>query len=54
MPSMFDPAPTVLALLGVPADRSMPGKPIAAAFTSVPALARADAFPAITVRRVAA
>ena len=53
-PTMLDPAPTVLALLGVPADRSMPGRPIAAAFRKLPALARADAFAHTTVRRVAA
>jgi tetratricopeptide (TPR) repeat protein len=53
-PSMFDPAPTVLALLGVPADRGMTGKPIAAAFTSMPALARKDAYAGLEVRRVAA
>jgi predicted AlkP superfamily phosphohydrolase/phosphomutase/Flp pilus assembly protein TadD len=53
-PSMFDPAPTVLALLGVPADRGMTGKPIAAAFTSLPALARKEAYAGLEVRRVAA
>lgn len=53
-PTMLDPAPTVLALLGVPADRSMPGRPIAAAFTALPPLARRDAFSSISVRRVAA
>jgi len=54
LPNMFDPAPTVLALLGVPADRGMTGKPIAAAFTSMPALARKDAYAGLEVRRVAA
>lgn len=53
-PSMFDPAPTVLALLGVPADRTMPGRPITAAFRSLSAPARTDAFGHVTVRRVAA
>lgn len=53
-PTMFDPAPTVLSLLGVPADRSMPGRQIAAAFRSLPPLRREDAFARVTVRRVAA
>ena len=53
-PTMFDPAPTVLALLGVPADRKMTGRPIAAAFTDMKPLPRADAWSAVTIRRVPA
>jgi len=53
-PTMFDPAPTVLALLGVPADRGMPGRPIAAAFRAPPSSKREDAFARVSVRRVAA
>ena len=53
-PTMFDPAPTVLALLGVSADRTMPGKPIASAFRNLTAAPRTDAFSRVTVRRVAA
>ncbi len=53
-PTMFDPAPTVLALLGLPADRTMPGRPISAAFRNLVAPARTDQFAHVTVRRVAA
>lgn len=52
--SMFDPAPTVLALLGVPADRRMPGREISAAFRDLAAPARRDVFGSTPVRRVAA
>jgi predicted AlkP superfamily phosphohydrolase/phosphomutase len=53
-PTMFDPAPTVLALLGLPADRKMTGRPIAAAFENLKAPARADIFSAAEIRRVPA
>ncbi len=53
-PSMFDVAPTVLSLLGLPQDRRMTGRPIAAAFPSLPAPVRADLGAKLTVRRVAA
>jgi predicted AlkP superfamily phosphohydrolase/phosphomutase len=52
--SLFDVAPTVLALLDLPADRKMPGKPIAAAFADLPQKTRTDDLAKITVRRVAA
>jgi predicted AlkP superfamily phosphohydrolase/phosphomutase len=52
--SMFDIAPTVLAMLGLPADARMTGKPIAAAFDRPPALGRKDLAAGLTVRRVAA
>jgi predicted AlkP superfamily phosphohydrolase/phosphomutase len=52
--SLFDVAPTVLALLDLPADRRMPGKPITAAFADLPAKARTDELAKITVRRVPA
>ncbi|MGH9316570.1 MAG: tetratricopeptide repeat protein, partial [Thermoanaerobaculia bacterium] len=53
-PSMFDPAVTVLALLGIPADRSMPGHPIDAAFRDLAAPPRKDLFAGVSVRRVQA
>ncbi|MEP6801397.1 MAG: alkaline phosphatase family protein [Acidobacteriota bacterium] len=53
-PTMFDPAPTVLALLGLPADRGMTGHPIRAAFRDLAAPPPRDAFAGITVRRVPA
>jgi predicted AlkP superfamily phosphohydrolase/phosphomutase/tetratricopeptide (TPR) repeat protein len=53
-PTMFDAAPTVLALLGLPADRRMTGRPIAAAFRDLPPLEKRDLFAGITVRRVPA
>ena len=53
-PTMLDPAPTVLALLGLPADRKMAGHAIAAAFKDLRAPARADAWSGVTVRRVPA
>ena len=52
--SLFDGAPTVLALLDLPADRRMPGQPIAAAFMDLPQKTRVDELAKITVRRVAA
>ncbi len=53
-PTMFDPAPTVLALLRLPADRRMTGRPIAAAFPDLAAPVKKDLFEAVTVRRVPA
>jgi len=53
-PTMFDMAPTVLALLGVAPDRRMPGHPIAAAFRGVRGMPPRDEFSRIAVRRVAA
>ncbi len=53
-PSMFDVAPTVLALLGLPQERRMPGRPIAGAFVDLPPVQRRDLFGGVTVRRVAA
>ncbi|MGH9364518.1 MAG: alkaline phosphatase family protein, partial [Thermoanaerobaculia bacterium] len=53
-PSMFDPAVTVLALLGIPADRTMPGRPVAAAFRDLAAPAPRDLFSKVVVRRVPA
>jgi predicted AlkP superfamily phosphohydrolase/phosphomutase len=51
---MLDVAPTVLALLGVPADRRMAGAPPPDAFRDVAALRREDVFSRVTVRRVSA
>ncbi len=51
---LFDVAPTVLALLDLPADRKMPGEPITAAFADLPAKERTDELARITVRRVPA
>jgi tetratricopeptide (TPR) repeat protein len=53
-PTMFDPAPTVLALLGVPADKRMSGHLLTAAFPDLKALPRADLFAGAVVRRVPA
>ena len=50
--SVFDVAPTVLALLDLPMDRRMTGKPAAAAFDGVPVPPRRDVFPTVAVRRV--
>ncbi|HEU5249414.1 MAG TPA: alkaline phosphatase family protein, partial [Thermoanaerobaculia bacterium] len=50
--SMFGVAPTVLALLGLPADRRMTGKAVTAAFDGVAQPPRKDLFPGVTVRRV--
>ena len=52
--SIFDVAPTVLALEGLPADRRMTGRPVAAAFTGLGALPKKDLFGTVVVRRVAA
>jgi Flp pilus assembly protein TadD len=49
---MLDVAPTVLALLGLPADRRMTGTPPTNAFHDVPALRREDVFSGVTVRRL--
>lgn len=51
-PTMFDVAPTVLALLGAPQDRRMSGRAIAAAFRDLNPSPRSDLFPSVTVRRV--
>ena len=53
-PTMFDPAPTVLALLHLPADRRMTGRPIAAAFPDLEPPAKKDLFETVAVRRVPA
>ena len=50
--SVFDVAPTVLALLDLPADRRMKGKAAASAFEGVTPPARKDVFPSVVVRRV--
>ena len=52
--SIFDVAPTVLALEGIPADRRMKGRPAADAFSGVAPLPRKDQFGTVVVRRVAA
>ena len=49
-----DLAPTVLALLELPADRRMTGAPLADAFRGIGPIAREDVFPRIVVRRVSA
>jgi tetratricopeptide (TPR) repeat protein len=51
---LLDVAPTVLALEDLPADRKMPGSPIATAFDALPSLARTDELSRVSVRRVAA
>jgi predicted AlkP superfamily phosphohydrolase/phosphomutase len=51
-PTMFDVAPTVLALLGAPRDRRMSGRAIVAAFRDLVPSPRSDLFPSLTVRRV--
>jgi predicted AlkP superfamily phosphohydrolase/phosphomutase/tetratricopeptide (TPR) repeat protein len=51
--SIFDVAPTVLALLGLPADKRMRGKPIAAAFRDLPASQGREDFSGLPVRRLA-
>ena len=50
---ILDIAPTVLALLGLPADVRMPGRPIASAFRHPLPAGRKDLFAGVTVRRVA-
>jgi predicted AlkP superfamily phosphohydrolase/phosphomutase len=52
--SVFDVAPTVAALLGLPQERRWKGRPIQAAFGDLPAGRRQDLFDKITVRRVQA
>ncbi len=52
--SIFDIAPTVLALLELPADTRMAGRPVASAFERLPAAGRKDLFGSVAVRRVAA
>ena len=52
--SMFDPAPTVLALLGLAADRRMPGRAVSDAFSDLKLLPRADIASKVQVRRVEA
>jgi tetratricopeptide (TPR) repeat protein len=52
--TLFDVAPTVLALLRLPQDRRMSGLPIAAGFGGLPAPPRRDLFATVAVRRVAA
>lgn len=52
--SLFDVAPTVLALAGLPADRRMTGRVVAGAFEGVSAPPKEDVFSKVTVRRVAA
>lgn len=50
--SLFDVAPTVLALLGVAPDRWMPGAPLASLFTNLTPLPKTDRS-GLVVRRVA-
>lgn len=50
--SVFDVAPTVLALLDLPADRRMTGKAATSAFDGVAAPPRKDLFSTVAVRRV--
>jgi predicted AlkP superfamily phosphohydrolase/phosphomutase len=51
---IVDLAPTILALLGLPADRQMTGAGMTGAFRSVVVPPRADLFTGIGVRRVSA
>jgi tetratricopeptide (TPR) repeat protein len=50
--SVFDLAPTVSALLGLPVDRAETGRMIAAAFPDLPAPPRETLFSRVAVRRV--
>jgi hypothetical protein len=50
--SVFDLAPTILALMDLPADRRMTGKAATGAFDDVAAPARKDLFTTVAVRRV--
>jgi Flp pilus assembly protein TadD len=50
--SVFDIAPTVLALLDLPADRRMTGKPATTAFEGVAPPPRKEVFSTVAVRRV--
>ncbi|HEY7574446.1 MAG TPA: tetratricopeptide repeat protein, partial [Thermoanaerobaculia bacterium] len=52
--TLFDIAPTVLALLGLPADVRMTGRPISAAFERLPAPPRRDLFAGTVVTRAPA
>jgi predicted AlkP superfamily phosphohydrolase/phosphomutase len=52
--SVFDLAPTVLALLDLPVDRRMTGKAATQAFEGVAPPARKDLFSTVAVRRVSA
>jgi tetratricopeptide (TPR) repeat protein len=52
--SLFDVAPTVLALLDLPADPKMPGRPIVAAFADLPSKGKAEELEKTSVRRVPA
>jgi predicted AlkP superfamily phosphohydrolase/phosphomutase/Flp pilus assembly protein TadD len=51
---LFDVAPTVLALLGLPADVRMTGRPIVSALDRPISQVRKDLFTGVSVRRVAA
>ncbi|HEV2064338.1 MAG TPA: alkaline phosphatase family protein [Thermoanaerobaculia bacterium] len=51
--SIFDVAPTVLALLDLPADKRMRGKPIATGFRDLPAAQPKEDFSRLEVRRLA-
>ncbi|HEY7112695.1 MAG TPA: alkaline phosphatase family protein [Thermoanaerobaculia bacterium] len=51
---ILDVAPTVLALLGLPADRTMPGAPVTGAFDGLAPPPRADVYSKIAVRRLPA
>ena len=50
--SVFDMAPTVLALLGLPADPAMPGRPVLGAFRDVSPPAKAKVLASCRVERV--
>ena len=52
--SVYDVAPTVTALLGLPVDRRMKGRFLASWFPAVADPPRGDAFSGVAVRRVAA
>jgi predicted AlkP superfamily phosphohydrolase/phosphomutase len=52
--SVFDMAPTVLSLLGLPVDPNMSGKPLSAAFRELRAPRRENLLGSVAVRRVAA
>ena len=49
---LFDVAPTVLALLDLPAGAGMPGKPLAAAFRDLPVAGKPVDYSKIEVRRL--
>jgi tetratricopeptide (TPR) repeat protein len=52
--SVYDVAPTISALLGLPVDRRVRGTALRTAFTDVPAPAKKDVFSTVQVRRVQA